>query len=157
MGWRRFCLYFSRISATQSFRGDGLVHCQNSQVHFGAASLISIRLILTFLVNYTSFSMTCTKNMVNIQSASGGGSVWGWILKSIGPIVRYRPNLLIVSDPTMLPVIYHRYADKTNYYLQAVGATTAFTCLKHKDHTNARRRISGPVRKITKSWIESNH
>ncbi|KAL0638307.1 hypothetical protein Q9L58_002609 [Maublancomyces gigas] len=44
----------------------------------------------------------------------------------------------------MLPVIYHRYADKTNYYLQAVGAPTAFTCLKHKDHTIARRRISGP-------------
>lgn len=90
----------------------------------------------------------------------GRGKGWGWLLLKIalkftGPIVRYRPDLLIVSDPTMLPVIYHRYADKTNYYLQAVGAPTAFTCLKHKDHTIARRRISGPVRNITETRIKS--
>lgn len=75
------------------------------------------------------------------------------LLKFTGPIVRYRPNLLIVSDPKALPVIYHRYSDKTDFYTQLVGANTSFVALKHEDHAIARRRIAGPVRKIYKSQI----
>ncbi|KAA8900649.1 cytochrome P450 [Sphaerosporella brunnea] len=62
--------------------------------------------------------------------------------KKYGPIVRYRPNLLIVSDPTALPEIYHRYADKTPFYTQIIGDKTTFTSLPSTEHTISRKRIS---------------
>ncbi|KAL7269973.1 hypothetical protein RUND412_007330 [Rhizina undulata] len=74
--------------------------------------------------------------------------------KKYGPIVRYKPNLLVISEPTMLPVIYHRYADKTPFYNQLMGVTTAFTSLKHEDHSIARRRIATPYSSKTVKRLE---
>ena len=36
-----------------------------------------------------------------------------------GPIIRVTPTLLLVSDATKLPDIYHRYADKSRHYVAA--------------------------------------
>lgn len=70
----------------------------------------------------------------------------------IGPIVRYKPDLLVISDPTVLPVIYYRYADKTDFYIHTRGVTTAFTSLKHADHVITRRNIAPSVRSVAGFW-----
>ena len=33
-----------------------------------------------------------------------------------GPYLRLAPNLLSISDPLLLPEIYHRHVDKTPFY-----------------------------------------
>ena len=37
-----------------------------------------------------------------------------------GSVVRLAPNLLSISDPRMLPDVYHRYADKSGLYTHGV-------------------------------------
>ncbi|KAA8900648.1 cytochrome P450 monooxygenase [Sphaerosporella brunnea] len=59
-----------------------------------------------------------------------------------GPVVRFGPNELIVNDPYMLPLIYHRKADKTEVYAPNFGIETVFTWLRHQDHVAAKRRIA---------------
>jgi cytochrome P450 len=41
-----------------------------------------------------------------------------------GPVVRISPTMVLVSDATTLPTIYHRYADKSDYYVPAGLGTT---------------------------------
>ena len=37
-----------------------------------------------------------------------------------GTVVHLAPNLLSISDPQMLPNGYHRYADKSEFYIYGV-------------------------------------
>ena len=63
-----------------------------------------------------------------------------------GPIVRYSPDGLIVNDPTLIPVIYHMKADKTDFNAANFGSVTTFTLKSHKDHIASKKRINHAVR-----------
>lgn len=62
-----------------------------------------------------------------------------------GSVVRLAPNLLSISDPRMLPDVYHRYADKSAFYIHGVMGERAPTLqtLGHHEHA-LRRRIIAP-------------
>ena len=62
-----------------------------------------------------------------------------------GSVVRLAPNLLSISDPRMLPDVYHRYADKSGFYTHGVMGERAPTLqtLNHHEHA-VRRRIIAP-------------
>ncbi|KAI5776794.1 cytochrome P450 [Geopyxis carbonaria] len=60
-----------------------------------------------------------------------------------GPLVRKAPNLLIFSDATMIPEMYSRYVDKSDYYLiyeyfGIVGVRSS------SEHAALRRKLSAP-------------
>ena len=65
----------------------------------------------------------------------------------IGPVVRISPTQLVVSDATLLPTIYNRYADKSqNYITGAFGKIeSVFNMQKHKQHAHHRKIVAGPV------------
>ena len=67
-----------------------------------------------------------------------------------GPVVRAAPNLLAVSDPLLLPQIYHRRVDKTDMYTTGVLGDLAspFQTLKHEEHAVKRKRIASSVGRV---------
>lgn len=74
-----------------------------------------------------------------------------------GTVVRLAPNLLSTSDPRMLPIIYHRYADKGEFYTHGVMGERAptFQTLSHHEHA-VRRRIITPGVHQTTAWIRTS-
>ncbi|RYP02833.1 hypothetical protein DL764_005574 [Monosporascus ibericus] len=93
------------------------------------------------------------------------GPVWGalsdffklWILHTkkahllglkyherYGPVVRAAPNLIAVNDPRLLPIIYHRHADKTDVYTPAVLGDVAppFQTQGWAEHARKRKRVA---------------
>ncbi|KAF8243200.1 cytochrome P450 [Wilcoxina mikolae CBS 423.85] len=62
--------------------------------------------------------------------------------KKYGPVVRYGPNYVIVDLPHALPQIYHRKADKADWYRRGFGPVTAFSAKKHADHVVAKKRLA---------------
>ncbi|KAJ5682561.1 hypothetical protein N7462_005726 [Penicillium macrosclerotiorum] len=67
------------------------------------------------------------------------------LAKEYGPVVRITPTLLLVSDHTKLPEIYHRNADKTGHYITgSFGETESlFNMRAHKTHAVFRKHIAG--------------
>jgi hypothetical protein len=65
----------------------------------------------------------------------------------LGPVVRITPTLLLVSDHSKLPEIYHRNDDKTGHYITgSFGETESlFNMRSHKTHALFRKHIAGPV------------
>lgn len=63
-----------------------------------------------------------------------------------GPVVRVTPTLLVVSEASKLPEIYHRYADKTKHYITgSFGKTeSVFNMQDHRQHAYFRKFIAGP-------------
>jgi hypothetical protein len=61
-----------------------------------------------------------------------------------GPVVRAAPNLLAVDDPRLLPLIYHRRANKTDVYTTGVLGDLAppFQTIDWKDHARKRKRVA---------------
>ncbi|KAJ5833888.1 hypothetical protein N7474_002199 [Penicillium riverlandense] len=66
--------------------------------------------------------------------------------KKYGPVIRITPTLLVVSDYTKLPEVYHRNADKTAHYITgSFGETESlFNMRSHKTHAVFRKHIAGP-------------
>ena len=64
-----------------------------------------------------------------------------------GTVVRLAPNLLSISDPRMLPNVYHRYADKSEVYIHGVMGERAptFQTLGHQEHAERRKIIAPSV------------
>lgn len=64
----------------------------------------------------------------------------------IGPIIRITPTMLLVSDATKLPEIYHRQANKSKHYITgSFGKTeSVFNMQEHKSHARFRKLIAGP-------------
>lgn len=64
----------------------------------------------------------------------------GWL----GRLVRLTPNMVSFSDPEMLPLIYHRHADKPNFYGSWMFGDTAahFQSLSHQSHALKKKIIS---------------
>jgi hypothetical protein len=65
-----------------------------------------------------------------------------------GPIIRVTPTLLLVSDATKLPEIYHRYADKSHHYVTGSFGTveSLFNMQDSKTHARFRKIAAGPYR-----------
>lgn len=69
---------------------------------------------------------------------------WSYLLK--GPIIRWQPNLLLVNDPSYLPLIYNHKADKTPHYnMSTSGVEGLVEAQNWEDHRNRRKRIFWPV------------
>ncbi|KUJ24271.1 cytochrome P450 [Mollisia scopiformis] len=66
--------------------------------------------------------------------------------KKYGPVVRVAPNMLSFSDPYMIPRIYHKKADKSDFWTPgALGRPPAMIQVKdHQEHA-AKRRILAPA------------
>lgn len=93
----------------------------------------------------TVYALTKKYGMILQVSAAGILELMcGWLA---GPVVRITPTLLLVSDPTKLPDIYHRNADKTGHYITgSFGETESlFNIRSHKTHAAFRKHIAGPV------------
>ncbi|RYP71109.1 hypothetical protein DL771_005043 [Monosporascus sp. 5C6A] len=58
-----------------------------------------------------------------------------------GPVVRITPTMLSVSDATKIPVIYHRFADKSKHYITgSFGKTESiFNMQDHRAHARYRK------------------
>ncbi|KAI1614672.1 cytochrome P450 [Exophiala viscosa] len=63
-----------------------------------------------------------------------------------GPVLRITPTLLLVSDSSKLPLIYHRQANKTDHYVTgSFGITeSVFNMKDHRMHARFRKHIAGP-------------
>jgi cytochrome P450 len=64
--------------------------------------------------------------------------------ESAGPVVRVAPNMLVFNDPKLVPVVYHRNADKSDFYSPGVLGRTRppFQTQDHKEHAAKRKRIA---------------
>lgn len=64
-----------------------------------------------------------------------------------GPAVRVSPSLIVVNDPKRLPDIYHRQANKSNFYINGLFGKTenVFNIRDWKQHAHFRKFIAGPV------------
>lgn len=67
-----------------------------------------------------------------------------------GPVVRVTPTLMIVNDPTRLPDIYHRQANKSKFYLNGMFGKTesVFNIRDWRQHAHFRKFVAGPVSDI---------
>lgn len=70
-----------------------------------------------------------------------------------GPIVRVSPNLLAFNDPTLLPTVYNRHAEKTPFYNSGMtGETRPLLQIQGDREHAAKVKILGPtVSSITQS------
>ncbi|EXM13721.1 Cytochrome P450 superfamily [Fusarium oxysporum f. sp. vasinfectum] len=66
--------------------------------------------------------------------------------KKYGPVMRVTPTMLLISDATKLPLIYHRAAEKSQHYITGpTGSTEAiFNMQSHKMHARYRKIASTP-------------
>ena len=73
----------------------------------------------------------------------------------IGPVVRVTPGMVSISDPKSIPTVYHRRADKSDFYTHGVLGERAPTVqiLDHDKHA-AKRKLIAPVVSLN---IESPH
>ena len=64
-----------------------------------------------------------------------------------GSVVRLTPTMVLINDPTKLPEIYHRQADKGKHYITGSfgKAESAFNMQNWRQHAQFRRVIAGPV------------
>jgi hypothetical protein len=65
----------------------------------------------------------------------------------LGPVIRITPTLLLVSDATRLPEMYHRQANKSLHYITgSFGAVeSVFNMLDWRQHAHYRKLIAAPV------------
>ena len=66
----------------------------------------------------------------------------------LGPVIRITPTMLLVSDATRLPEMYHRQANKSKHYITGSfgKAESVFNMQDWKQHAYHRKMIAGPVR-----------
>lgn len=66
--------------------------------------------------------------------------------RKYGPVLRITPTLLLVSDATKLPEVYHRQANKSNHYITgSFGKTESlFNMREHTRHAYFRKLAAGP-------------
>ncbi|KAF9638734.1 putative cytochrome p450 protein [Lasiodiplodia theobromae] len=66
--------------------------------------------------------------------------------KEHGPVIRITPTMLLVSDATKLPEIYHRNANKSQHYITgSFGKTESlFNMQDHKQHSYFRKIAASP-------------
>ncbi|RPA85865.1 cytochrome P450 [Ascobolus immersus RN42] len=63
-----------------------------------------------------------------------------------GPVVRYTPHLLLISDHKYLPIVYHLAVDKREGFqdMKISGLGDAvITAIDHKDHARLKKRVAG--------------
>lgn len=74
-----------------------------------------------------------------------------------GPVIRYQPNLVLVFDPKLLPIVYHKHADKDMLWYGVGGlgmGLNVFTAMRHDVHATLRKRIAGAFSMTTVRSIE---
>lgn len=66
--------------------------------------------------------------------------------KLSGPVIRITPTMLLVSDATKLPEIYHRQANKSSHYITgSFGKTESlFNMQDWRQHAYFRKIAAGP-------------
>jgi hypothetical protein len=88
--------------------------------------------------------MLCIRNMVSLPSLLKIADKN--LMQTIGPVLRVTPTMLLVSDARKLPAIYHRKADKSNFYVTgSFGEEEAVLNMKsYKTHAIFRKMMAGP-------------
>ncbi|KAL0935890.1 flavonoid 3',5'-hydroxylase [Colletotrichum truncatum] len=66
--------------------------------------------------------------------------------KKYGPVIRITPTMLLVSDPTKLPEIYHRNANKSQHYVTGSFGEieSLFNMQDHTTHARFRKIAAAP-------------
>ncbi|KAF2753440.1 flavonoid 3',5'-hydroxylase [Pseudovirgaria hyperparasitica] len=66
-------------------------------------------------------------------------------VKKYGPVVRMSPSLLLIRDATMLPEVYHRYANRSPFYLKNMlgKGESILTTRDWRQHAQLRRVAGG--------------
>lgn len=64
-----------------------------------------------------------------------------------GPIVRVSPNMISVGDPLDLPLVYHRYSDKSDFWTPGIlGEHPPLLQISdHRKHKNKRKLMATTV------------
>ena len=63
-----------------------------------------------------------------------------------GPFVRVAPNVVSFNDPTLLPLVYHKHAEKTPFYSTGMAGEEAPLLQTEDDSEHAEKmRILGPT------------
>lgn len=78
---------------------------------------------------------------------------------NLGPVVRLAPNLIVFDDPRLLPKLYHRNADKSDFYHTSILGDTrpAFQIIGAKDHLVRRKILAPSVRRSPEIvWRKAN-
>lgn len=71
--------------------------------------------------------------------------MWLSYLSHKGPIVRCGPNHLTFNDPDMVPIVYHRKANKTDFHQEFSCPAAVFNQKNHVDHAATKRRFGHAV------------
>ena len=84
-----------------------------------------------------------------VCSLNKAPTLWSVLIlndRSLGPVLRITPTLLLVSDSTKLPLIYHRQADKSDHYVTGTFGVTEslFNMKEHRAHARLRKIAAGP-------------
>lgn len=68
-------------------------------------------------------------------------------LTDVGPVVRVAPNMLSFNDPSMIPRIYHKNADKSDFWKPgALGKPPAMIQVQnHQEHAAKRKALAPAV------------
>ncbi|KAF2439288.1 cytochrome P450 monooxygenase [Karstenula rhodostoma CBS 690.94] len=78
--------------------------------------------------------------------------------KAYGPVVRVAPNMLVFNDPKLVPIVYHRNADKSDFYSPGVlgRLRPPFQTQDHKEHAAKRKRIAASFQISSLRRIETD-
>ncbi|KAK7415449.1 hypothetical protein QQX98_005900 [Neonectria punicea] len=93
------------------------------------------------------FWASVTRLWITYHSVRGDEvEVFRELHKKHGSGIRVTPTMLLVDDATMLPLIYHRAADKSQHYISGtIGPTEAlFNMQPHKTHARHRKIAAAP-------------
>lgn len=76
---------------------------------------------------------------------------------NVGPVIRIAPNLLSLSEPALLPTVYHAHADKTPFYSPFIagGEPALLQIREDKSHAGKLKTLNPTVNNV--GWQRLAH
>ena len=105
----------------------------------------------------------CTKDMVGQDARSRLEHLLPKLpfsqLIAEGPVLRLAPNLLSFTDPCLLPIVYHRAAEKTPFYSTGLAGDIAplLQIQSHGEHATKQKILAPTVRCSCNGFLNSTY